>query len=103
MNMNACMLGDLNYKRGHPFLDRFCGCNCWSSLEGFLDGVTVRMLIGICGVQILSGMSVRGPPSKECLTWGNQRWLKIIELPANSRTFGLLLFNLVVALMPSVL
>jgi hypothetical protein len=67
-----------------------------------LDGVTVGMLIGICGVQILSGMSVRGPPSKECLTW-NRRWLKIIESPANNCTCGLLLFNWVVALMPSVL
>jgi hypothetical protein len=90
MNMNECMLGDLNRMMGRPFLG------------SVLEGVTVGMLIGICGVQILSGMSVRGPPSKECLTW-NRKWLEIIESPANNRTCGLLLFNLVVALMPSVL
>jgi hypothetical protein len=34
MNMNKCMLGDLNRMRGHPFLG------------SVLDGVTVGMLIG---------------------------------------------------------
>jgi hypothetical protein len=73
MNMNKCMLGHLNRMMGHPFLG------------SVLDGVTMGMLIGNWGVQILSGMSVRAPPSKECLTW-NQTSIRVIGWTVSTLT-----------------